>query len=144
MRTSYSVDQANRTLPLVSRIVGDIVSLYPRWRECVSEIEIRAANARLEEPDPRAVHLEREAQELAREIDGCIREMRELGIEYRLPLDAGLVDFPGERDGRRVYLCWRLGESAVEHWHETDAGYAGRQPLADTESGVATTHPEQR
>lgn len=144
MRTSYSVDQANRTLPLVSRIVGDIVSLYPRWRERVSEIEIRAASARLDEPDPRAAQLEREAQEIAAEIDGCIREIRDLGIEYRLPLDAGLVDFPGERDGRRIYLCWRLGEQAVEHWHETDAGFAGRQPLAGAESGATTTHPERR
>jgi hypothetical protein len=144
MRTSYTVDQANRTLPLVSRIVGDIVSLYPRWRERVSEIEIRAANARLDESDPRAAQLERETQEIAADIDGCIREMRELGIEYRLPLDAGLVDFPGERDGRRIFLCWRLGERAVEHWHETDAGYAGRQPLDDEDSGVAITHSEER
>jgi hypothetical protein len=46
-----------------------------------------------------------------------------------MPFDAGLVDFPGEMDGRSVYLCWRLGESAVEYWHELEAGYAGRQPL---------------
>ena len=144
MRTSYTVDQANRTLPLVSRIVGDIVSLYPRWRERVNEIEIRAANARLDEPDPRAAQLEREAQEIAAEIDGCIREIHDLGIEYRLPLDAGLVDFPGERDGRLVYLCWRLGEQSVAHWHETDAGYAGRQPLTEAGSSVVTILPEKR
>jgi hypothetical protein len=144
MRTSYTVEQANRTLPLVSRIVGDIVSLYPRWRERVNEIEIRAANARLEEPDPRAAQLEREAQEIAAEIDGCIREIHDLGIEYRLPLDAGLVDFPGERDGRLIYLCWRLGEQSVAHWHETDTGYAGRQPLTEAGSGVFTILPEER
>ena len=144
MRTSYTVDQANRTLPLVSRIVGDIVSLYPRWRERVTEIEIRAGSATIDEPDPRAAQLEREAQEIAAEIDGCIREIRELGIEYRLPLDAGLVDFPGEREGRPIFLCWRIGERAVEYWHETDAGFAGRQPLKDSESDVATIHPERR
>ena len=144
MRTSYSVEQANRTLPLVSRIVGDIVSLYPRWRERVNEIEIRAGGATLDEPDPRTAELEREAQEIAAEIDGCIREIRELGIEYRLPLDAGLVDFPGEHDGRRIFLCWRLGERAVEHWHETDAGFAGRQPIENVTSGVANVHPERR
>ena len=144
MRTSYTVEQANRTLPLVSRIVGDIVALYPRWRERVSEIEIRAGGVTVDEPDPRTSELEREAQEIAAEIDGCIREIRDLGIEYRLPLDAGLVDFPGEREGRRIFLCWRLGETAVAHWHETDAGYAGRRPIEDEISDVATIHPERR
>jgi hypothetical protein len=40
-----------------------------------------------------------------------------------------LIDFPGELDGRKVWLCWRLGEPAVQYWHDLDAGYAGRQPL---------------
>lgn len=112
----------------------------------MSEIEVRAANARIENPDLRAAQLEREAQALAAEIDGCVREMRQLGLEYRLPLDAGLVDFPGEIGGRRIFLCWRLGEEAVEHWHETDAGFAGRQPLEadEGEPGRASINPEQR
>jgi hypothetical protein len=50
------------------------------------------------------------------------------GIALRDP-ESGLVDFPGERDGRRVWLCWRLGEERVGHWHELDAGFAGRRPL---------------
>jgi hypothetical protein len=144
MRTSYTVDQANRTLPLVSRIVGDIVSLYPPWRDRVNELEVRSGGVTLDAPDQRIAELEREAQEIAAEIDGCIREIRDLGIEYRLPLDAGLVDFPGERDGRRIFLCWRLGEDAVGHWHETDAGYAGRRRIEEESSGVATIHPERR
>ncbi|HUX86133.1 MAG TPA: DUF2203 family protein [Chloroflexota bacterium] len=41
----------------------------------------------------------------------------------------GLVDFPAERDGRVVYLCWRRGEDQIHYWHELDAGFAGRQPL---------------
>ena len=130
MPRTFTVEQANRTLPLVSRIVHDIVTLYPRWRECVGQIELLAADAHAELPDPRLAELEREVQALAAEIDGCIHEIEELGIEYKLPFDAGLVDFPGEIDGRPVYLCWRLGERAVEHWHELDAGFAGRRPLA--------------
>jgi hypothetical protein len=43
--------------------------------------------------------------------------------------ETGLVDFPGEREGRRVWLCWRLGEERVEHWHELDTGFIGRKPL---------------
>lgn len=50
------------------------------------------------------------------------------GIILRDP-DSGLVDFPSLREGRVVQLCWRLGEDAVSHWHEVDAGYQSRRPL---------------
>jgi hypothetical protein len=42
----------------------------------------------------------------------------------------GLVDFPAVRDGEEVYLCWLVDEPEIEHWHELDAGFAGRRPLA--------------
>jgi hypothetical protein len=44
-------------------------------------------------------------------------------------LDTGLVDFPALREGREVYLCWRLGEPTIAWWHDLDTGFAGRQPL---------------
>jgi hypothetical protein len=44
-------------------------------------------------------------------------------------LERGLVDFPALRDGREVYLCWEEGEDEISHWHETDAGFSGRQDL---------------
>ncbi|TMC48313.1 MAG: DUF2203 family protein [Chloroflexi bacterium] len=57
-----------------------------------------------------------------------VGEIEDLGIVVRDP-STGLVDFPAERDGRPVYLCWRLGEAAVGFWHDRDTGYMGRQPL---------------
>jgi hypothetical protein len=50
------------------------------------------------------------------------------GILLRDP-DIGLVDFPAERDGRRVYLCWKLGEEHVAWYHEATGGFGGRRPL---------------
>ncbi|MBA2379128.1 MAG: DUF2203 domain-containing protein [Blastocatellia bacterium] len=42
----------------------------------------------------------------------------------------GLIDFPSMRGGRVVLLCWKLGEGdSIEWWHESEAGFAGRQPL---------------
>lgn len=126
---TFTVEQANRTLPLVRRIVADIVATYPRWQERVTEIELIAGVSTASNPDARLEPLEREAQALAAEIEGYIREIEDVGAEYRMPVDAGLVDFPGKIAGRRVFLCWRLGEHAVEYWHDVDAGFAGRQPL---------------
>jgi hypothetical protein len=44
-------------------------------------------------------------------------------------IEQGLIDFPGLRGGRQIYLCWRLGEDAVNFWHDRETGFAGRQPL---------------
>jgi hypothetical protein len=131
----FTAAEANSTLPLVRRIVRDIVALYPRWRDSVEAFTVHAAHASAEHPDPNALALEREVQRLAEEIDGCLRELAGLGVEYKQPLDAGLVDFPGEIDGRDVYLCWQYDEPAVAHWHGRDAGFAGRRPLGPALAG---------
>ncbi len=52
------------------------------------------------------------------------------GIEIKDPA-AGLIDFPSLRGGRIVYLCWRMDEETITHWHEINEGFAGRQPLED-------------
>jgi hypothetical protein len=54
--------------------------------------------------------------------------LAERGILLRDP-ETGLVDFPAEHEGRRVLLCWRLGESDVAWYHEEHAGFSGRKPL---------------
>lgn len=134
MQRLFTVDEANKTLPLVRRIVEDVVRQHRVWREKILELDLVASSARLDEPRDRAEQLEREAQALAREIDGYQRELEELGIllkDRRL----GLVDFPSEIGGRRVLLCWRLGEAEVQFWHDEDAGYAGRHPLQPTPVG---------
>lgn len=126
----FTVEEANRTLPLVRRIVEDIVQQHRQWRERILELDL-LASTRADETRTRAEELEREAQALAREIEGYKRELEELGMQLKDPR-LGLVDFPSEMNGRAVLLSWRLGEPEVGFFHEVDAGYAGRQPLSPT------------
>jgi hypothetical protein len=125
----FTVEQANRTLPLVRKIVEDVVQQHRRWREAILELDLVASSIRADDPNERASALERAVQALAREIDGYKRELEDLGIQLKDPR-LGLVDFPSEMAGRNVLLCWRLGEPEVQYWHEVDSGYAGRQPLS--------------
>ena len=127
----FTVDHANRTLPLVRRIVEDVVREHQRWQETIAELDVLVVEARSDLPDPRIVAVERRAQEIAREIDAFQAELESLGIQLK-DRRIGLVDFPSELDGRRVLLCWRLGEPSVQFWHDEDAGFAGRQPLSPT------------
>ena len=57
-----------------------------------------------------------------------VERLSEEGIILR-DVETGLVDFPAERDGRLILLCWRLGEDSVAYWHDPDTGFAGRRPL---------------
>jgi len=128
MPTRYTAEAANKTLPLVRRIVSDAVRDYWRWQEKIRRYEDISATRKPDQPNEEAERLERETQELAREIEGYVEEIRQLGVEMK-GLDTGLVDFPAEVEGRPVWLCWQLGEDSVQYWHETDAGFAGRQPV---------------
>jgi hypothetical protein len=130
----FTLEQANRTLPLVRRIVEDIVRTYGRWQERVREFEVVAGRLRADGIDEHAETLQNEAQALAAEITNFVSELEALGVQFK-GFDLGLVDFPSEMNGRVVHLCWRLGEPTIQHWHEVGAGFAGRQPL--TPVGVA-------
>jgi hypothetical protein len=129
-RRYFTVEEANRTLPLVKVIVGDIVQQYrvvvdlkQRLAAVLNARRKPAADPYSEELAHSQAELEAEEGKLAHYVD----ELTKLGVE--LKGEDGLCDFYSIMDGREVYLCWRLGEPQVMHWHELDAGFAGRKPL---------------
>ncbi len=124
----FTVEEANRTLPLVSRIVADLVREHQQWEDKVREFELATVGSSPEKPDAIAELLQFEAQRLAKDIEGYIAELNNLGVICK-GMDTGLVDFSGRIDGRDVYYCWKLGEPSVMFWHEIDAGFVGRQRL---------------
>jgi hypothetical protein len=129
----FTVEQANATLPLVRRIVQDIVAQHKIWHEKLLEIDLLAASGRAS--DAQLVErIVQDAQDVASEIESCRRELIALGIQLKDP-GLGLIDFPSSLGNRQIWLCWRLGEPEVQYWHDLDAGFAGRQPLATATVG---------
>lgn len=124
----FTVEQANKMLPLVRRIVEDAVRDYVRWQDRVREFELASVRSTIDNPDPIAAELELDVQRLAESIDSYVHEIRQLGVQMK-SIDTGIVDFPAEMDGRQFLLCWRLGEESIEFWHEPEAGFSGRKPL---------------
>ena len=72
----------------------------------------------------KAAQLDVQVEEMTKKI----AELEDLGIMVK-DLDYGLVDFPADRYGESVLLCWRYGEPEVSYWHKPDEGYTGRKPL---------------
>jgi hypothetical protein len=135
-RKYFTLAEANRTLPLVKRIVSDIVALHPRWRDLVGQYELVAAQAKPEWGEsPEQIELRTRIDAVAREIDQYLAELASVGCVFK-GFEQGLVDFYGTLDGRDVFWCWRVGEDRIEHWHELEGGYAGRQPIPVTVGGA--------
>ena len=128
MEKIFTVEEANRTLPLVSRIVEDLVREHKLWEDKVREFELATVGSSPEHPDAIAELLQMEAQRLATDIEGYIAELNDLGVICK-GMGTGLVDFRGRIDGRDVFYCWKLGEASVLYWHDVDAGFVGRQHL---------------
>ena len=124
----FTVDEANRTLPLVRRIVEDVVSTHQVFVEKLDEH--KTLDAESTEGAKRRAGVERDMKELADTIDEYVGELQELGAQFK-GFEPGLVDFYSVLDGRPIFLCWRFGEDRVEWWHEIEAGYAGRQRLPE-------------
>jgi hypothetical protein len=130
-RKVFSVDEANRMLPLVRAIVSDLVRLSSEVTERRHRLNHLLAGREREAEDVYSEELAEVERGLSRDtqrLRGYVEELRQLGVEPKG--GEGLVDFPSEMDGRPVYLCWKLGEPEVLYWHDLDAGFAGRQPLA--------------
>ena len=129
-RKLFSLEEARRTLPLVQRIVADIVRVHEAMRETYLEAEALVQAERREEAET----LQDALQELAHERGEFIAELDALGVELKDPA-SGLIDYPARYEDRIVYLCWKLGEETISHWHEIADGFAGRQSI-DQGEGV--------
>lgn len=118
----YSIDEANALLPeLRERLarVRDARQAILRQAELVKEHVVA---------DGGGAHAGREYWEATAALRAELEWLGREDILLRDP-ETGLVDFPALRDGRPIYLCWRVGEELVTHWHALDTGFAGRRPL---------------
>jgi hypothetical protein len=116
VRHRFTPAEANRTLPLVKRIVADILERGRALRELAPDHGGRGDR----EIRVRISALEGELLELAGELERIGCSYKDWGYE------AGLVDFPSEIGGRPVLLCWRSDEERVGWYHTPEAGFAGR------------------
>lgn len=130
----YTIEEANLALPLVRAIVADIVRQYrdiSERKERLEQIQRSRGSKGRPANDPYSEEVDQVEQDLENEVavlQEYVDELEKLGVELK-DFSRGLVDFRSIMEGREVYLCWLLGEDEVAHWHELDAGFAGRQSL---------------
>ena len=132
MTRYYSIDAANARLvelrPLLEKLRADRDEVAAAQAELV---RFRAANGN---PDHAEELRRREdaVRRVVRRMQQAVAQIEAWGVTLR-EIDTGLVDFAALVSGRPVWLCWRLGEESVGHWHEQDAGFSSRKPLIELE-----------
>ncbi|HJQ83756.1 MAG TPA: DUF2203 domain-containing protein [Candidatus Binatia bacterium] len=124
----FGLEEANAIVPrlqvLMERLQRGALRLHDEMSELARETGVAIAALSAEE----LVRRRPAARALVEELDAIVHEIEESGAHLK-DVQLGLVDFPTERDGEIVYLCWQFGEPEVAFWHRLDDGFAGRQPL---------------
>jgi hypothetical protein len=76
----------------------------------------------------KVARLRQEMESHLTRVRESVSEIDSIGVQVK-DLDSGLLDFPYLLDDQVVLLCWRMGESSIEHWHTTESGFKDRQPV---------------
>jgi len=128
----FRLEDAQRLLPELEPVVRTIASLKKSFEEV--DLELRASSERITLLGGTFVQREelalkrRRRDSLANTLKKSIDSVHEHGCVMK-DLDEGLVDFPTLFRGEEVYLCWKLGEPAIEFWHGLSEGFRGRKPI---------------
>ena len=135
MSTLYDLESATEMLGRVRPVAE---ALHDQ-RDEVARLTERLRAAELDEgTDPAvAAVLRARIRALVDQMEGAVERLDEWDVVLR-DIRTGLLDFPALLDGRRIWLCWRIGEDGISWWHEVTAGFEGRRPTNELGRGART------
>ena len=127
----FTLEEANQLVPWLEATFQRLVPAQEELTALQSRLLVLQRQRRsngASSSQSEVTQVQEEQDRLGQRFEESIREITNQGILVR-DVARGLVDFPSIREGREVYLCWIGGEEQIEFWHETDRGFAHRQPL---------------
>lgn len=127
----FTVEEAEGLLPEIRPLLEEVQELRGRiegLRRELAEIAPPSRSNGHTAQAPQFLLTSQHMRALWDQMSAALQRLHALDVELK-DVERGLIDFPSLRGGREVYLCWRLGESQVEYWHEKDAGFRSRQRL---------------
>ena len=127
---TFTFDEAQMLLPILESLLRQAINGKRLIEDVDNELQETAHRVFLNGGTMlNVVHLARRKAERAkaiRRIKDALAEIDATGVQVK-DLDIGLLDFPCKVEGEILLLCWKLGESAITHWHGTNEGFVGRK-----------------
>ena len=120
--------EANNLLPRLRSILEDVGEVWRRMKELNPEIQKIRDRIPMDGFSPYGAEYVNSVSRLL----FLLHQVKDMGVLLK-DVEQGLCDFPYMKEGRVVYLCWRLGEDSIEYWHDIEAGFAGREPLDESD-----------
>ena len=131
MRT-FTLDEAQSLLPVLESLLKRAIEGKHSAEQAETQLSSLAQRIYLSggmRVNPASVAQQRADLELhLTKVKERIAEIDAIGVQVK-DLDSGLLDFPFRLDEEVVLLCWKMGETAIEHWHTMESGFGGRQPV---------------
>lgn len=128
----FTLAEARAALPTVGRSIRDAVQAKGRYLEAEKVIQdlaqriLMMGGIHVDTASAEAWKNQRDSN--AQTLKSCLERVENLGVLVK-DLDVGLVDFPTLFRDEEVYLCWRMDEDDIDHWHGVSEGFAGRKPI---------------
>ncbi len=131
MSKRFTLSEAQSLLPQVERLLQDAIRLKPQFDDATAEVNkmkerVHMMGGTLIDRGA-ALELRQRREGSSKQLRQAVEEILEMGVQIK-DIETGLIDFPTRFRGREVYLCWKLGESAIEFWHGEE-GFRGRKPI---------------
>jgi len=114
----FTLEEAEKMLPLIRRIVKDVVDSSKLLHENIQKSALFPENQNLQEA----------RESLSNQLQSYINELNDLGVELK-SIESGLIDFYTKHEEQMLYLCWKFGEDKISFWHDLESGYSGRRKL---------------
>jgi hypothetical protein len=128
----FTIEEARAALPVVGRSIREAVHAKTRYLEAEKVIQdlaqriLMMGGINVDTAAAEAWKSQRDSN--AQTLKNCMERVENLGVLVK-DLDVGLVDFPTLFRDEEVYLCWRMDEDDIDHWHGVSEGFAGRKPI---------------
>jgi hypothetical protein len=129
---TFTLDEAQSLLPVLESLLKRAIEGKRAAEEVESELSELSRriylSGGLRIDLPRVARQRADMESHLDRVRESISEIDSIGVQVK-DLETGLLDFPFRLDEEIVLLCWRMGESSIEHWHTVESGFQGRQPV---------------
>jgi hypothetical protein len=131
---TFTIEEAQSLLPVLESLLKRAIEGKREAEQVetgLSELARRVSNSggmRVDVANVAKLRADMEAH--MQRVRESIAEIDSIGVQVK-DIENGLLDFPCSMDGQLVLLCWRMGETSIDHWHTMESGFQGRQPLDD-------------